>query len=497
MKKKTKNIIIMLVVLLAVGGIAAALLLNPKEDTAEEPSSSTATEIIPVVEKTAADLSSISVKNAADQFVITAKQIAADEATETKASTEFSLEGFDGVALNASNLSSAANTVVSLNAVKQLDTPEKLADFGLDGEGEATLTLQYTDGTHETLIVGLPSSGTTGRYVLKDKNVYIVSSVSQSFFDTALSFVDTAVLAIPDVEVTDAEGNVSAGADVLTALTLSGKQFPEQIEIALNPNDSTSMSPNRVLAPIEADGNSTAISEITTALRTITATNVVQVKADDADFETYGLAEPYAQADFEINGEKHTVKISDANENKNHYLVIDDNKTIYEVPSSSVSVWSDAKLDKLRASYILLSNIQDVSKLTYTKSDSTYVFDMTREKNEEKSTDDAIQYDISATFNGGSIDYSKTYQPMYSAMLSLPILSSEVVEYDKASPIFSMQYDYFEGGSDVVKFYALEGQDRYVAELNGKYSGILRKVSLDDFITLLDRASKNEVLKES
>lgn len=497
MKKKTRNILVMLIVLAAVGIAAAILLRQPPETTDEDNnSSSSAAEMIPLIEKKTSDLAKIAVENKEDKYTILASQKTAEESGKDP-TTEYTLQEMENIPLKSSALSSAVNTVLPLSAVKEIETPENLADFGLNDKGEATLMLTYQDGSSDTLILGHTSPGTTGRYVMKDGKVYIASSVSSDFFSKALNFVDTNVISIPSLQTEDAEGNTAEAPDELKSLVLSGKNFAVPIEIGINQNNSTGMTPNTLLSPIEADANSTILGEIMTALKTVVASSAAEVNADGTKLAEYGLAEPYARVDYELNGEKHSIKISEVNEDGNHYMVVDDGNIIYEIASSAVSKWAETDLNALRASYIFLANIQDVSKLTFTENGKTTAFETKREKNEEKSTEENVQYDITATLEGKDVDYEKTYQPLYSELLSLPILSSEKVEYDKASVILTAEYAYFEGGKDVITFYPVKGQERYAVELNGKYSGILRKTSLDQLINNLHKAANYEVLKES
>ena len=58
----------------------------------------------------------------------------------------------------------------------------------------------------------------------------------------------------------------------------------------------------------------------------MTASGVVAVQATEEDLEN-GLDEPSAIAEFELNNEKHTLRLGDRTEGI-YSLMVDDNKTI-------------------------------------------------------------------------------------------------------------------------------------------------------------------------
>ena len=316
MKKKNRNILIMLAVLVVIG-IAAVLLLTQPPEPAEENSSSVSSSVsIPIISRAAAEVASVTVENTQGRYVLLPapkEKISSEASSEVSAAespVNFTLQGLEDIPLNTGAVSAAARSLFPLSAVKEIETPDALADFGLAGTGEATLTVAYTDGGSDKLVVGIKSTGTTGRYVMAGDKVYIASSLSESLLGGELSFVDTAVITVPDIKTKDEEGNETAAPDEMEAITFSGSNFAAPIEIVLNENNPNSMMPNKMVAPITADVNSNTLTEITTALKTVSAASAVQVHVTDADLAQYGLDKPYAQVDYTMNGEQHSVKLS-------------------------------------------------------------------------------------------------------------------------------------------------------------------------------------------
>ena len=108
--------------------------------------------------------------------------------------------------------------------------------------------------------------------------------------------------------------------------------------------------------------------------------------------------------------------------------------------------------------------IMEVSRLKLTLNGTASEYDITRTKNEEKSTESNITYDLTIQSGAGKeISYDDTYQPFYKQLIAIAVLNTEEVEYS-GEPVFKVEYSYFNGNADsVVEFYAVEGQDRYVA----------------------------------
>ena len=175
----------------------------------------------------------------------------------------------------------------------------------------------------------------------------------------------------------------------------------------------------------------------------------------DEKLEKYGLTEPDAKLSFSLNGSEHELAVSAKDSDGMRYMTADGNDLVYRVDNSAVTNWADANLMSLRMSYVWIANIKDVKKLTVTIDGSeVHSFDITREKDEEKSTDTSTEYDISKIVDGdgNSVDY-EVYQPFYR-------------------------------GADTVEYYEIPG-NRYAALLNGSFNGQVRGTDFDGVMALL------------
>lgn len=492
MKKTARNIIIMLVIVLVLAGAGLLLLYTEPKDTEEtasaEPVSSEPTVVL--VDKQDSDVQSVTVKNTEVSYQIIPTAAQADTGTaasETSAAETivFQIADYENYAVKEAEVTTAAGSLLSLTASKSLGAQEDLDKFGLAGDGEATIELKYHDGSADLLVFGLVPGESSGRYVLKDGQVYVVSSVSEKLFETFYSFFELSIIDIPDLTELDAEGSEAAVADVLNSVKLSGENYPEPIEIIY---DETYL----MVSPMRADSATQAVTDMITALKTVTADAVVYAGTEETMLARYGLDIPAAKVEYDMNGETHEIAVSERDSDGNRYLTADGESVIYQITDTAVSDWASVSVVDLRSPYIVLPNIMGVQKLTLDVAGQATVFEIERTINEEKTTETNTQYDLTVQCDGAAIDY-EVYQPFYKQLLSVAVLSYDVLEYDGTSPYLTVTYEFFDGSeAAVIKFFPVEEKDRYIAELDGSYTGTVRSSQIDELITVLKTTAKNQ-----
>ena len=508
MKKTTRNILIMLAVLVVLGGAAATLLLTQPE-TEEVSSAVSSTPAEAIVEKEAVEVSSILVENAEGGFEIIPEETGTETSAESSASSEtessaaaetvnFLLKGYESYDVNTAQVTSSAKSILALNAAKNLGEQDSLEQYGLTGSEAVTVTLNYRDGAKDTLTLGAKAGETAGKYLLKDGTVYIASGVPDQFYGSAFAYFGTELYTVADrmEETVDSEGSATqqAVSDILYSMKITGTDFPDPIEIEY---DAGKTSGYLITSPVVAESGSTKFNDLVTSLKSLSADSVAAAGLTPEVLEQYGLKEPAAQIEFDLNGEKHTLKVSAADGDGNRYLAADDKDVAYQIASSKVDGWAAVKLMDLRMSYVWLPNIMNVSKLTLTvEGDQVYAYDVTRVKDEEKSTEDNVSYLLTIKNAGGADVSYETYQSFYKDLISVAVLSSDEAAYGEAS-VFRVEYQYFTGSEgDVLEFYPVEGQDRYAVTLNGQYNGLVRKTDLDALIAKVPDLDANKLVSE-
>lgn len=482
MKKTVRNIIIMLVVLAVLGGAALLLLNAPAVDGEEITPSSTAGESSAPAETVTSvgetDVESVEIRNSQGEY--TALPI------DTGDSVNFTIKGYEGYGLETAYLTSNMKSLLNMTAAKSLGPQEGLEDFGLSGGEEVKVTVHTKNGDEE-LALGKNAAETSGRYVLKDGNVYIVTSVPVNLYENMYVYFVKDIYTVADriVENVDDEGNKTetTGEDMLKSLTISGSRFPQAITIETS---SKCISGYLMTEPVVAESGNTAFNELLTSLKSLTASKVVSADLSEKGLKEYGLLEPEAELEFVLNGSEHKLAVSARDNDGNRYLIADSNNVIYQVSNDQVSKWAEQNALTLRMSYIWIPNIKSVENLQVTvEGDEVREYRVTRSKDEESSSDSIMDYELAIVdAAGNAVDYDDAYQPFYSKLIALAVFSMDEVEYGKDCKL-RIEYKYFEGGGDTVEFYPIEGQNRYAALLNGQYSGQIRGSEMDALLEVI------------
>ena len=266
MKKSIRNLIIMVAVLVVLGGGAAALILT--QPASEDDTSSSSTVSIqsdPVIDREESEIASVLVENPQTSFTLlplgsdttTSSEEDEDssdsESSESEEDVEFTIDGYQGFNLKTSDVTSAAKTTVSINAVKELGEQDDLAEYGLSGETATNVEVHYKDGSTDTYVVGSEAGESAGRYLLKDGVVYISASFSEDLLGTPLDFIDTDLYTVADrvEETVDSEGSSSTTtlSDILYRIEFSGSNFSQPITIEY---DDSKISSYLITSPITA-----------------------------------------------------------------------------------------------------------------------------------------------------------------------------------------------------------------------------------------------------
>ncbi len=477
MKKSVRNILILVLVLAVLGGAALALVNLPsdeEEDTSSSSSESSSDTGEELFSHTADDVDKIVVKNAEGEF----------ELLPEEEGSSFTLSGYEEYDLNKSSISSAARCFFSAKTVRELGEQENLESFGLAGGEECRVSISFADGSQDDAVIGNEAAESNGRYALIDGKVYILSGIAANLFGKATDFFNTSLYSIGTRQLDPGESEPAAGetvSDRLYEMTLSGTHFEQDIQIEY---DEDSFGYHTITAPVKAESGNEALTDLIESLKELTVTGVEAVGLSGEVLEKYGLAEPFAKVDFNLNDVEHMISVSESHSGT-RYLLLDDRDVVYTVSQSAVSPWAETDLDLLRMTYVFVTNIEDVQALTIETPERVYAYSATRTVDEERSTDTHTAYDLKVKNSEGKELVYENYQHSYSRVMGIAILSSEKAEYDRDKKVFSAKYEYFGGGSDEVEFFDA-GEDRYAVEFNGKYNGIVRASEVNSVIGYIE-----------
>lgn len=488
MKKTTKNIIIALAVLLVLGAAAAVLLLTtPVEEPEEETSSTSSTTMEKLIDQSITDIKDVVIDNSESGESLTL--VPAKSGEDSEENNTFTIKGWEDEDVITANVLSLAQSFYSVTPTKEIGQVENLAEYGLSGDGLYKVTVSYTNGSSDTILVGSEAGETYGRYALYDDTVYIIPG-SIYLTKSKYEFINTSVLSIPDIVTEDEEGNETTATSEFKSLRLSGTNYPQEI---LMKESEDELLVYEIAEPVYAGANSTWVDSLLEQLQTITASGVAAVQATDEDLEKHGLDEPSAVVEYVMNGEKHTLRLGDKS-NGIYSLMADDNTTIYLIGESSVDSWANKTVYQVRDSFIRLVNIKSVEKLTVTAADGVDVYDVERILNEERSTESSPFYDLEISKDGEAIEYDN-YQPFYQMLLSVSLLNEEVRE-PEGDPVLTIRYDRFDGGSEEICFYKDSAAERrYIVTLNGQPSGVVRSTDVEKILEAKPIVAANQSIE--
>lgn len=479
MKKTKKYILISLALLIVLGGVAVALLLTqPKTETDAAEESSASSEAEKVLDYALSDVRSIDLTSRAlgeSYTMVPAKSDKSDGANDT-----FTIEGWEDEDVTEFDVLSVAERLYSFSAVRELGEVENLADYGLDGDGEIKVVLHLNDGD-TTLRIGTKAGESAGRYLLLDGKVYIVTQASK-IDQSKYGFINKSnIIAIPDTVETDDEGNEVTDPPMMDFVHLSGKNFPEEIRIDYDENSMLLYIMNE---PIYAGASSSRISELIEVLQTVSAQSVAAVKATDEEYARYGLDDPAAVLDYSLNGEEHVIRAGVKHDGA-YYAEIDGSGVIYELDGDVVSPWAEADVFKLRDGFIALPQIQQLRRLTITGGGSTEVYEMRREVDEDRTTENNTIYNYYVSLDGKEISYSESFQPFYRDAIAIYALNEEVREPD-GEEILRLKFEFYDeldlDPMEIVYYASDSEARRCVATLNGQPSGTVRRSEVEKLL---------------
>lgn len=475
MKTTRKYILIALAALVILVGVAVALVLTAPHEAAEESAAPSEVQLEKLLDYGIEDVKSIDISEgeSGDSYtLVPTKQSADSEANDT-----FTVAGWEDLDVRKSDVLSMAQRFYSCSAIREIGEVQDLSEYGLAGEGEYRVDLHLNDGD-KTLIIGSPAAESSGRYVLFNGSVYIVAQ-SSKLSESKYTFIETdALIDIPDPQTEEDDQYGTSGISILDHFYLSGTNFPEEIHLEY---DEVNILVYLMTEPIYGGASTTYIDSAVEALQHVSAQNVVAVHATAEDYAAFGLDEPAAVVDYSINGEGHVIRAGSKCDD-GYYVEIDGSGVIYTLDASAVELWYDADVFTLRDGFVALPPIMNLRRFTITADGSTEVYEMSREVDEDRTTENSTVYNYFTTLNGEEISYGESFQPFYRDLIAVYVLHEDVREPD-GEELLRMKFEFYED-TDLepieIVYYASDSEERRcVALFNGQPSGVVRRSEVD------------------
>lgn len=498
-KKKKRRLLVAIASVLAVavfaGGTVAVIKLIPeKEESTESPFASD----IKVIEASASDLTSVTVKNEYGTLELYSEkdETESDSSSSSSSSTEtysWYLKGVNKDLISTTTAESFVASAASVSAMREI-TEKTEAECGFDSSAITVETLSKKS-EKITITVGGESPDKSGYYIKtsKDDKIYLVDvSYVDALKVEPLHFATTATMSAFSVPE-DAEGYTSDDGTLTSfdLLTINSKKFSEELVIEANTDDELSQyigflvkKPTKRIAE-NVDG---IVTVYTSGLST-TGAYSFDVKSET--LKKFGLNKPDFQMTMEIKGKTLTYKFA-AQDDGNYAAVNDDSKLISKVSADSVSAFVDKEIIDFYSSWICLYSIDDISNLNIKVNDTKYNFGIEALSEEEAENSD-VKYDIS--LNSKEID-CQSFQNLYQYLVSLSC-SDYTVEKLNATPQIEFEFVFKDAnaGKSIVKF-TKASETRYQYSVDGYELGKVTSASLSKFVKYLEKLAAGEIISD-
>ncbi|MBQ8623215.1 MAG: DUF4340 domain-containing protein [Oscillospiraceae bacterium] len=471
MSKSVKNLLVIGIFVISMVLVLLLLVVTqPKEDSGENDT---------VVDTSVALVSYE--RDRIDNFKVTTQD---GEYTVKQGVKEFTVEELEGLKVNSTVLGAAGNCITSVKGVELVEeNAADLAKYSLaDDKYVSKVDVTLKDGTKYTVYFGIYTPDGEHIYVRMgdSKDVYTALANSTRYFTYVKEdYISTIIL--PELTQDN-------WAPTIDLLTIKRKDLSYDIVFEDDTKnyaaDDISMASSQVMiSPVYAYLDITNSNDVIYGLWGLTAVQAEVAFPTQADFEEYGLADPFCEVVLNAELQNYVLKIGNVASYEKDELGNDTTTPAYFYGyfegidvifmfSAGDLPWAtfmpiDVLSTMMTSNYIYTLDYIDVEM--HDGEDAEYYFDV------DASVDDTT---LSGTLNGSPFD-AESFKILYQFMLKCPIDSlclDEVAE--DAKLLARIDFRREDGGGDVLEFYD-DTTNRVIIKLNGTTSFSQPKSYLD------------------
>lgn len=474
-KKKRARLLIVLstVALIAIGGLLAVSYLIPDEEEAGESASTT----IKVKSILADDISKIEISNSYGNLVFTSKVIEGEDTASSSSTTvEWSLEGYDASLIASSSISSAADSLATFYATREMT--DRTLDYGFN-EPTVTATVTLRSGEGYTVTVGRMSPDSSGYYlkVSGDEKIYLVSSGTVDNYNTTPEklanqvIVNTPVLGddtkTADKKYFDDEGNLAA----FDSIALSGPKYGKAV--TLLPLEDNEMAKYVIdMGSYTRYADTDAVTEMFGIMTNgLVAIETYKLNPTAADIAKYGLGSPEVSIRLKYgSGETALVASMYDTENEYYAVMVEGLDGIYAVTADALSML-ELGIKDFYNDFVFLEYLRDFSGIEVVTAEKTYNFGITYDEEEEE---------ISATESGKSVD-SELMSAYYQHFTT--VMPEEMDSYASGETAFKAVFTYADSSKGSRTFELVkQSERRYLVKIDGIEMGLVNSTVYDHLV---------------
>ncbi len=338
---------------------------------------------------------------------------------------------------------------------------EDLTPYGLDSP-QAEVSVKYTDGTEENLLIGGSEPLSEGRYFMRQggREIYLMDNSRSIRFTMPIEKYIDYIIIPPRVEPA-----------VLTAMgdiTFEGDAFPTPVTIkaVYNGDEETQrqgasfgVTTHIITTPYLRGIDQTQATAIFGSLTGMVSDGVLAYNATEEQLKAFGLDNPYLTVNFTYNNGKdappvdYTVKV--AKYEGGEIMTKNDEGIVYKI---SQAPFTSATYEKLVSKRFLSPLIIDVAQVDIAYGDENYTFALSGEKNT----------DLTVTQKGKEVDVAK-FRKLFSSLVAIDHDGQKLEgQSTTGDPLLTLTYTYKDEKKpkDTLQFYKGDVRKNNVA-LNG------------------------------
>lgn len=406
---------------------------------------------------------------------------------------DFSVEGLGDVAVSE-NASVLIGQAEGLQSAREITPAEDLAQFGLETP-DVTAEITTEQGK-QTLQLGDDAVSSSGRYALLDGKVYLITSPTDAFSYGLTDYASAVVTAplegeetiqtirltrgetvmeLSYVPETSAPSSVAAQSSGDASSTQSGSsEAASQVQSSADASSAQSEPETipafyRLTAPVAAEVSEQDVTRWAGAAFGLSAQSVVELNADEAILEQYGLTNPETTLLLTASSGKTLELLTSAPVGDAVHLMQKDGKAIYRLTAPEVP-WRTVTVDTLTGSLFTAIGRDDVTALLIEASDKSYDFAMNSGE---------------SSVNGSSVA-AEAYQAVRDALFAISPQYVENVQ-PTLEPVVVATLTYRSGERDVLRLLPT-GTGSVYLELNGEICAVSPESTATELLRLCEEA---------
>ncbi len=476
-KRSLKALSLLLIVAILICGTVAVIKFIPEKENKNNDNDE-----ITVLDYEDTDIKEITVENKNGSFNLYSKVVESeDQATgDTISKTFWYLKGYNKEFTSSDALQSIVNDAVDMDAIREI-TSRSDKDCGLE---KPVVTAKVTDneGKTFTLKVGAKSPDSAGVYVKtsKDDKIYLVGDM----LDETLTFTELDVastesqtpITLDDKYKSYIENGVVAKVD---SITVSGKNFPEDIELKMNDNaDLGGYMPFYVSKPVKRTADTNASQMLALFAQGFDVIGAYSYDVKAATIEKLGLNKPDFSVTAKIKDYTYSYKFKKQSDG-NYAVIGNDSKNVKKIDANNFGFLNYTAHD-FYSKTIFITPIDGVKNLKIETKDDTYNFSIALKED----GDSVNKYLIEC--NGKTYN-SSYFQAYYGFLCALQCMDFEVENLTQ-KPELKMTFIYDDKDKEpTVIEYKKINATRYQYEIDGVAMGRIGSSSYNKIYKNLER----------